>query len=131
MMAGITEPFEFTFLFIAPPLFVVHSLLAATLAAALYTFGVVGDIGSGFLAMLSKFIIPMFANHKREVILLFVIGFAFSIIYFIVFRFLILKFDYKTPGREETGEIKMYTKKDFKKNKRLSESETKVMLNNT
>lgn len=124
MLAGITEPFEFTFLFIAPPLFLVHSLLAATLGATLYSFGVVGDIGSGFITMLSKFVIPMFPNHSREVILLFVIGFVFSLIYFIVFRFLILKFDYKTPGREEDDEeVKMYSKADYKE-KKESEKES-------
>ena len=115
MAAGITEPFEFTFLFIAPPLFLIHSLLAATFASTLYLFGVVGDIGSGLIAMLSKFILPMWQNHSGEVIKLFVIGFIFSFIYFIVFRFVILKKDYKTPGREDDEEeVKLYSKDDYK-----------------
>ena len=124
MLAGITEPFEFTFLFIAPPLFLLHSLLAATFASTLYLFGVVGDIGSGFIAMLSKFIIPMSINHLDSVIKLFVIGFIYSFIYFVVFRFVILKKDYKTPGREDTSEVKMYTKKDYKE-KKLNEDTAK------
>ena len=45
VLSGITEPLEFTFLFLSPPLFAVHAVLAATLAATLYTFGVVGDMG--------------------------------------------------------------------------------------
>lgn len=125
MVAGITEPFEFTFLFVAPPLFLVHSLLAACLGATLYMFGVVGDIGSGFISMLSKFILPMWQNHLGSIITLFVIGFIFSAIYFVVFRFLILKNDYKTPGREEDDEsVKLYTKKDFKeKQKQAAEGD--------
>ena len=114
MLAGITEPFEFTFLFIAPMLFVVHSILAATLGATLYLFGVVGDIGSGFISMLSKFILPMATNHSSEVIKLFIIGFIFSGIYFVVFRFLILKFNFLTPGRTVEEEIKLYSKDDYK-----------------
>jgi PTS system arbutin-like IIC component len=47
IVAGITEPLEFTFLFVAPMLFVVHALLAATMAAVMYQFGVVGDLGAG------------------------------------------------------------------------------------
>lgn len=117
MLAGITEPFEFTFLFIAPPLFLIHSLLAATLASTLYLFGVVGDIGSGFIAMLSKFIIPMSINHLDSVIKLFVIGLIYSAIYFIVFRFVILKKDYKTPGREMDSGVKLYSKKDYREKK--------------
>ena len=114
MLAGITEPFEFTFLFIAPVLFLVHSLLAATLGATLYLFGIIGDIGSGFISMLSRFILPMSVNHTSEVIKLFVIGFIFSFIYFIVFRFLILKFNFLTPGRTVDEDIKLYSKEDYK-----------------
>lgn len=114
ILAGITEPFEFTFLFIAPPLFFVHALLAGTLGATLYAFGVVGDIGSGIITMATQYIVPMSINHVGTVVLLFVIGFAFSGIYFLVFRFLILKMNFKTPGREDTEEVKMYTKKDYR-----------------
>ncbi|MGY4104817.1 alpha-glucoside-specific PTS transporter subunit IIBC [Ignavigranum ruoffiae] len=117
MLAGITEPFEFTFLFIAPPLFLLHSLLAATFASTLYLFGVVGDIGSGFIAMLSKFIIPMSINHLDSVIKLFIIGFIYSVIYFYVFKFVILKKDYKTPGREVNAGVKLYSKQEYKAKK--------------
>ena len=54
VLAGITEPLEFTFLFISPPLFAVHSFLAATMAAIMYGFGVVGDIGGGFIDLFVK-----------------------------------------------------------------------------
>ncbi|WP_313467804.1 alpha-glucoside-specific PTS transporter subunit IIBC [Carnobacterium sp.] len=100
VLAGITEPFEFTFLFLAPQLFLVHAVLAGALGATLYSLGVVGDIGSGLIAVVSQYIIPMSLNHVSSIILLIVVGLLFSLIYFVVFRFAILKFDIKTPGRE-------------------------------
>ncbi|MGY3750561.1 alpha-glucoside-specific PTS transporter subunit IIBC [Vagococcus acidifermentans] len=114
ILAGITEPFEFTFLFIAPQLFLIHSLLAGTLGATLYLFGVVGDIGSGIISMATQYLIPMSINHMGTVVALFVIGLSFSLIYFAVFHFVIIKMDFKTPGREETEEVKMYTKKEYR-----------------
>ena len=114
ILSGITEPFEFTFLFIAPQLFLVHSLLAATLGATVYAFGVVGDIGGGLITNLSQFIIPMSINHMGSVLTLFAVGFAFSVIYFFVFRFAILKYDLKTPGREDAEEVKMYSKQEYR-----------------
>lgn len=114
VLAGITEPFEFTFLFIAPQLFLVHALLAGTLGATLYVFGVVGDIGSGLITMTTQFIIPMSWNHLSTVFALIGIGFAFSLIYFLVFRFAILRFDIKTPGRELENDVKMYSKKEYR-----------------
>ncbi|EME8123229.1 PTS transporter subunit EIIC [Enterococcus faecium] len=115
VLAGITEPLEFTFLFISPPLFAVHSLLAATMAAMMYGFGVVGDIGGGFIDLFVKVWIPLFQNHKGMIFTQLVIGLAFTGIYFIVFRYLILKFDIATTGREEnTDAVKLYTKKDYK-----------------
>lgn len=117
-LAGITEPLEFTFLFISPPLFAIHAVLAATMAATMYAFGVVGDMGGGFLDLLAKNWIPMFANHKAEIFIQLGIGLAFSVIYFFVFRFLIVKMNLPTPGREvESADIKLFTKKDYKEKK--------------
>ncbi|HEM2792034.1 TPA: alpha-glucoside-specific PTS transporter subunit IIBC [Streptococcus suis] len=116
VVAGITEPLEFTFLFLSPPLFVVHSLLAATLAATLYTFGVVGDMGGGLIDLLAKNWIPTFANHSGTVFAHLAIGLLFTFIWFVVFRFLILKFNIMTPGRniDKEANIKLYSKKDYK-----------------
>lgn len=116
VVAGITEPLEFTFLFISPPLFLVHSLLAATLAAVLYTFGVVGDMGGGLIDLLAKNWIPTFAHHSGTIFTHLVIGLAFTAVWFAVFRFLILKFNILTPGRDvdQDTEVKLYTKKDYK-----------------
>ena len=64
VLAGITEPLEFTFLFVSPPLFAVHALLAATMAATMYGFGVVGDMGGGLIDLLAKVWIPLFQTIK-------------------------------------------------------------------
>lgn len=59
VLAGITEPFEFTFLFLAPQLFVIHAVLAGLLGFTLYSLGVSGDFGSGLINSIARFIIPM------------------------------------------------------------------------
>lgn len=58
-LVGITEPLEFTFLFIAPFLFVVHAVLAATMAAVMYAFGVVGNMGSGIIEIAALNWLPL------------------------------------------------------------------------
>ncbi|SFD06226.1 PTS system, arbutin-like IIC component [Clostridium uliginosum] len=119
VVAGITEPLEFTFLFVAPVLFLVHSILAATLAATSYAFGVVGDFGGGLIENAAKNWLPLFKYHPQTYITQFIIGFIFIGIYFFVFKFLIEKFDFKTPGRtdDDGGEEKLYTKADYKAKK--------------
>lgn len=119
ILIGITEPLEFTFLFLAPPLFAVHAVLAATMAATMYGFGVVGNMGGGLIDFLFQNWIPMWPNHSGMVLTQIGIGLCFTLIYFVVFRFLILKFDFKTPGREvDGGETKLYTKADYKEAKK-------------
>ncbi|KEY60120.1 alpha-glucoside-specific PTS transporter subunit IIBC [Serratia sp. DD3] len=113
MLVGITEPLEFTFLFISPVLFAVHAVLAATMATVMYLFGVVGNMGGGLLdQFLPQNWIPMFHNHASMIATQIGIGIAFTGIYFVVFRTLILRFNLKTPGREES-EIKLYNKADY------------------
>lgn len=115
VLAGITEPLEFTFLFISPILFAVHAVLAATMAATMYGFGVVGDMGGGFIDLLAKVWIPLFGNHKQEIFTQLLIGLIFMAIYVVVFRFLILKYNLPTPGREaDDEEIKLRSKKEYK-----------------
>lgn len=113
MLVGITEPLEFTFLFISPVLFVVHAFLAATMATVMYMCGVVGNMGGGLLdQFLPQNWIPMFHNHASMMFIQIGIGLAFTGIYFLVFRTLILRFNLKTPGREK-AEIKLYSKADY------------------
>ena len=116
MCCGITEPLEFTFLFIAPALFAVHAFLAATMAATMYFFGVTGNFGGGLLDTdLFQNWIPLWANHWGTYVTQIIIGLCFTVVYFFVFRFLIVHFDFKTPGRgDEAGGDKLYTKADYK-----------------
>ena len=114
VLVGITEPLEFTFLFISPLLFAVHAVLAATMATVMYTFGVVGNMGGGLLdQFLPQNWIPMFHNHASTVFTQIGIGVCFTGIYFVVFKTLIERLNLKTPGREES-EIKLYSKADYK-----------------
>ena len=114
VLVGITEPLEFTFLFISPLLFAVHAVLAATMATVMYTFGVVGNMGGGLLdQFLPQNWIPMFHNHASTVFIQIAIGVCFTGIYFVVFKTLIARLNLKTPGREES-EIKLYSKADYK-----------------
>ncbi|WP_337262798.1 MULTISPECIES: alpha-glucoside-specific PTS transporter subunit IIBC [unclassified Serratia (in: enterobacteria)] len=113
MLVGITEPLEFTFLFISPLLFAVHAVLAATMATVMYLCGVVGNMGGGLLdQFLPQNWIPMFHNHAGMIATQIGIGIAFTALYFVIFRALILRFNLKTPGRDES-EIKLYSKADY------------------
>lgn len=114
VLVGVTEPLEFTFLFISPMLFAVHAVLAATMATVMYTCGVVGNMGGGLIdTLLPQDWIPMFHNHASMIFTQVGIGLSFTVIYFVVFRTLILRFNLKTPGREDS-EVKLYTKADYK-----------------
>lgn len=115
MVAGITEPLEFTFLFAAPPLFAVHAFLAASMMAVAYYFGVVGEFSSGMLRWLAENWLPLFAYHWPTYLKQIAVGLCFSGIYFVVFRCMILKFDYKTPGRGEDDQPEaLMTKADYR-----------------
>lgn len=123
IMAGITEPFEFTFLFVAPVLFVIHSILAATMETIMYLFGVVGDMQYGLIGMISENWLPLFARHWPTYLVQIVIGLVFSGIYFVLFRYLILKFNFATPGREaDDAETQLYSKADYKEKQKSKKS---------
>ena len=115
IFCGVTEPIEFTFLFIAPPLFAVHAVLAACLATAMNAAGVVGVFAGGLIEMSSLNFIPLMASHALTYLVALAIGLVFTGIYFVVFRTLILKFDYKTPGREDDdSDIEFKSKQDYR-----------------
>lgn len=120
MLTGITEPIEFTFLFIAPILFITHAVLCALINAVMYAFGVSGAFGNGLIAWLSLNWIPLGKNHWQTYVIQVIVGLIFSAIWFLVFSFLIKKFNFLTPGREDNeADVKLYTKKDYK-DKKLS-----------
>ncbi|WP_392563784.1 alpha-glucoside-specific PTS transporter subunit IIBC [Orbus wheelerorum] len=117
VFVGITEPLEFTFLFIAPVLFAVHAFLSATLASTLYSFGIVGNMGGGLLdTMIPLNWGPMFHNHTMMVITHIIIGVIFTFIWFFVFKFIIIKWNLNTPGRgDNANNVKLYTKEDVER----------------
>ncbi|MBR7101776.1 MAG: PTS transporter subunit EIIC [Clostridia bacterium] len=120
MLTGITEPIEFTFLFVAPILYVIHSVLAGVSYMLMHILDVgVGMTFSGGIIDLTLFGILQ-GNAKTNWIMIPIVGLVYFAIYFFLFRFLIRKKNYATPGREEgDGDVKLYTRADYneKKNK--------------
>ncbi|MDF2819684.1 MAG: ptsG: system glucose-specific component [Clostridiales bacterium] len=113
MLTGITEPIEFTFLFVAPILYVVHCIFAGLAYMFMHMLGVgVGMTFSGGLIDLFLFgILP--GNAKTNWIYVVIVGIGYFIVYYFLFRFLIRRFNFKTPGREEEGEeTKLYSRQD-------------------
>ncbi|MED3742165.1 glucose PTS transporter subunit EIIB, partial [Geobacillus stearothermophilus] len=104
--------------------FAVHAFLAATMAAVMYAFGAVGNMGGGLLEIATSNWIPLFKYHSTTYLIQWAIGFIFMIIYFFVFRYLILKFNVATPGREadDSSEMKLYTKADYKAKKQANQN---------
>ncbi len=96
-LTGITEPLEFSFLFVAPLLYVVHALLVGV--AFLTTYLLDARLGYSFSHGFIDYAL-YYVNNIRPWIIL-ILGPIFAVIYFVVFRTLILRFDLKTPGREE------------------------------
>ena len=117
VVAGITEPLEFTFLFIAPYLFVLHAVLSATMDTLMYGFGVVGNFGGGLIDFLATNWIPLGKTHWMVYVIQITIGIIFIIIYYFLFRYLILKFDIPLPGRNKDEELKLFSKQDYKNKK--------------
>ena len=114
VLTGITEPLEFTFLFISPFLFAVHALLDATLQALAFTFGIVGDFGGGIINWVFLNWLPLGYYHWPTYLTQVILGLVFMVIWFLVFVFLIRRFDMKTPGREDDDEeTKLYSKDDY------------------
>lgn len=115
VIAGVTEPIEFTFLFIAPFLFVVHSILAGAIAAVECLFGVVNGSAGNLIEFVLMNWVPLWPTQSGMFITQIVIGLIFTFIWFVVFYVLIKKFDIKTPGREDdTDEMRLYSKADYK-----------------
>lgn len=104
MLTGITEPLEFSFLFAAPMLFLVQVILAGSCYMVAHILGIaVGVTFSGGLLDLLFFGILQ-GNSKTSWVLIIPCGIVYFFLYYFIFRFLILKFNLKTPGREDDGE---------------------------
>ena len=114
MLTGITEPLEFSFLFVAPILFVVQVILAgaAYMIAHILNIAVGLTFSGGFIDLFIFGILQ--GNEKTDWMRIIPVGIIYFILYFVIFSFLIKKLDLKTPGREDTEETKLYTKADYK-----------------
>ena len=113
MFTGITEPIEFSFLFVAPMLFAVQVILAGSAYMVAHILNIaVGLTFSGGLLDLVIFGVLQ-GNAKTSWIRIIPAGIVYFLLYYVLFSFLIKKFDLKTPGREDDDEeTKLYTKAD-------------------
>ncbi|MGW4980372.1 PTS transporter subunit EIIC [Streptomyces mirabilis] len=105
-VTGITEPLEYSFLFVAPVLYVIHALLTGVSMAVTWGLGV--HDGFGFSAGVIDYVINWHLATRPWAIV--PIGLCFAVVYYVIFRFAITKFDLKTPGREPEEEHEDTTK---------------------
>ncbi|MBQ9983328.1 MAG: PTS transporter subunit EIIC [Lachnospiraceae bacterium] len=119
MLTGITEPLEFTFLFVAPLLYGIHCVFAGLAYMLMHVFevGVGMTFSGGFIDMFLFGILQ--GNGKTNWIWIVIVGVFYFIIYYLLFSFLIRKLDLKTPGRGEEEEVKLYTRQDVETSKNV------------
>lgn len=123
MITGITEPIEFTFLFVAPILYGIHCVLAGLAYMLMHLFNVgVGMTFSGGLIDMFLFGI-MQGNRKTNWIWIVVVGIVYFIVYYFLFTLLIKKMDLKTPGRDDSDEVKLYNRSDVEGKKGKNDSQ--------
>ena len=118
MITGITEPLEFTFLFVAPLLYGIHCVFAGLAYMLMHVFKVgVGMTFSGGLIDMFLFGI-MQGNAKTNWVWIVIVGVVYLIVYYLLFSFLINKLDLKTPGRDDSDEVKLYRRSDVEAKKK-------------
>lgn len=102
-LTGITEPIEFTFLFVAPALFAVHAVFAGLSFMVMHILNV--KIGMTFSGGVIDYLLFGVLPNRTAWWLVIPVGLVFSVIYYFGFRFAIRKFDIKTPGREDETDV--------------------------
>nr|WP_245634576.1 PTS transporter subunit EIIC [Janibacter limosus] len=107
-LTGVTEPLEFAFMFVAWPLYIIHALLTGSSLALVNALGI--KDGFGFSAGLFDFVLNF--NIATKPLLLIVIGLGYAVVYYVLFRFVIRRWNLKTPGREDEGEESLVTADD-------------------
>lgn len=122
-LLGVTEPLEFSFLFVAPMLFGVHAVLTGIGMMLFYLLGV-HAIGANGAIDFILYNLPL-GIAKSDWPMYIVVGLIMAALYFTIFRFLILRFDMKTPGREDDEvDTRLYSKEDYQgKNDRPARAE--------
>ncbi|UNO41821.1 PTS transporter subunit EIIC [Streptomyces sp. MST-110588] len=109
-VTGVTEPIEFTFMFIAPVLYAIHAVLTGVSMALTWALGM--KDGFGFSAGAIDYVLNLGIATKP--LMLAVVGLCFAALYYVIFRFAIVKFNLPTPGRESDEEIAEQEKAQFK-----------------
>lgn len=115
-LTGVTEPIEFTFLFLAPALFAIHVVLAGLSFATCHILNIcIGTTFSdGFIDFILYGVLP--GQEKSNWLMLIPVIAVYFVLYFLIFRFFILKWDLKTPGREADGETAhLISKEEYRK----------------
>lgn len=117
MLTGITEPLEFTFLFVAPLLYGIHCVFAGLAYMFMHVFevGVGMTFSGGFIDMFLFGILQ--GNAKTNWIWIVIVGIVYFVVYYLLFTLLILKLDLKTPGRGDEEEVKLYRRSDVEARK--------------
>lgn len=112
MLTGITEPLEFTFIFVAPLLYGIHCVFAGLAYMLMHVFqvGVGMTFSGGFIDLFLFGILQ--GNAKTNWIWIVIVGIVYFIVYYFLFSFLIKAMDLKTPGRDDSDEVKLYTRSD-------------------
>lgn len=118
MLTGITEPLEFTFLFVAPLLYGIHCVFAglAYMLMHMLNVGVGMTFSGGFIDLFLFGILQ--GNAKTSWVWVIVVGIGYFIVYYFLFSFLIKKLNLKTPGRDDSSEVKLYTREDVNAKKK-------------
>jgi N-acetylglucosamine PTS system EIICBA or EIICB component len=102
LVTGVTEPIEFSFLFVAPALFAVHAVLTGVSMSIAALLNI--KIGFGFSAGLIDYLLNFGKANTHNPLLILPIGIVYAVVYYTLFRFLIRRFNLMTPGREEDQE---------------------------
>ncbi len=128
ILTGITEPIEFSFLFAAPLLFGVQVLLAGSAYMIAHIFNIA--IGLTFSGGLIDFVIfgVLQGNSKTNWILVIPIGIIYFFLYYLSFRYLIKKFDLKTPGRETNNKLLILKKPNLCDNKNIIDKQSQLII---
>ena len=123
-VTGITEPLEFAFLFVAPPLYVIHCAFAGLsyMLMHMLNVGIGMTFSGGFLDFFLFGILQ--GNEKTSWMRVIPVGIIYFFLYYFIFKFMIKKFNFKTPGREDDDtETKLYTKADVNARKEAQKGE--------
>lgn len=128
ILTGITEPIEFSFLFAAPLLFGVQVLLAGSAYMIAHIFNIA--IGLTFSGGLIDFITfgVLQGNSKTNWILIIPIGIVYFFLYYFSFKYLIKKFDLKTPGRDSNNKLLIFKKPNLGDNKNIIDKQSQLII---